>query len=111
MKSPLQSRFTPGSLELLSSYSREKLAGDIRAAVTVGFIALPLALTTIHVSKKEMAHSCIRALNHTKANLNKLGLLLSVGTSLIIRDSTAPPPSESATSGRARPDSRVSVAV
>ena len=44
MKSPLQSRFTPRSLELLSSYSREKLAGDIRAAVTVGFIALPLAL-------------------------------------------------------------------
>ena len=62
--------------------------------------AIHPALTTIHVSKKEMAHSCIRALNHTKANLNKLGLLLSVGTSLIIRDSTAPPPSESATNLR-----------
>jgi LacI family transcriptional regulator len=73
--------------------------------------AIHPALTTIHVSKREMAHSCIRALNHTKANLNKLGLLLSIGTSLIIRDSTAPPPSESSANGRARPDSRASVTV
>jgi hypothetical protein len=43
--------------------------------------------------------------------LNKLGLLLSIGTSLIIRDSTAPPPSESSANGRARPDSRASVTV
>ena len=73
--------------------------------------AIHPALTTIHVSKKEMAHSCLKALNHTKANLNKPGLLLSVGTSLIIRDSTAPPPRESANNGRARPDARASVAV
>lgn len=54
--------------------------------------AIVPALTTLHVPKKEMAQACIKALNHTKANVNKLGLLLSVGSSLVIRESTAPPP-------------------
>ena len=73
--------------------------------------AIHPALTTIHVSRTEMARACIEALSYTKANLNKLGLLLSVGTSLIIRDSTAPPPRESATSNESRVDSRVCVTV
>lgn len=49
------------------------------------------SLTTIHISRDEMAEACIKALNHTKANLNKRGLLLSIGGSLVIRESTAPP--------------------
>jgi LacI family transcriptional regulator len=73
--------------------------------------AMQPALTTIHVPKEEMARSCIRALSHTKANLNRLGLLLSVGTSLVIRDSTAPPPPESATKGKETTNSRVCATV
>jgi len=38
------SAFRPRSLELLRGYSREKLAGDLMGGVTVGLIALPLAL-------------------------------------------------------------------
>jgi DNA-binding LacI/PurR family transcriptional regulator len=53
------------------------------------------SLTTIHISQKDMAHACIRALDHSKVNVNRRGLLLSVGGSLIIRESTAPPPTRS----------------
>jgi LacI family transcriptional regulator len=49
------------------------------------------SLTTIHVSQREMAEACIKALGHSKANLNKRGLLLSVSGSLTVRESTAPP--------------------
>ena len=38
------SLFRPRSLELLHGYSREKLVGDVMGGVTVGLIALPLAL-------------------------------------------------------------------
>jgi sulfate permease, SulP family len=38
------SRFRPRSLELLRGYSREKFVGDLMGGVTVGLIALPLAL-------------------------------------------------------------------
>jgi sulfate permease, SulP family len=38
------SLFRPRSLELLRGYSREKLVGDAMGGVTVGLIALPLAL-------------------------------------------------------------------
>lgn len=69
------------------------------------------ALTTVHVSKKEMAQSCITALTYTKANLNKLGSLLSVGTSLVVRDSTAPPPLERTTVVKTTSDSRRPVTV
>lgn len=46
-------------------------------------------LTTISISPKEMAEACIKALNYSKANVTKRGLLLSVGSSLIVRESTA----------------------
>jgi DNA-binding LacI/PurR family transcriptional regulator len=49
------------------------------------------SLTTIHVSQREMAEACITALGHSKANLNKRGLVLSVSGSLTVRESTAPP--------------------
>jgi DNA-binding LacI/PurR family transcriptional regulator len=49
------------------------------------------SLTTIHISKRAMAEACIEALDHTKANVHKRGLLLSVGGSLIVRESTAQP--------------------
>jgi SulP family sulfate permease len=38
------SLFRPRSLELLHGYSREKFVGDLMGGVTVGLIALPLAL-------------------------------------------------------------------
>src|ERR1035437_11128431 len=56
------------------------------------------SLTTIHISKEEMAQACIKALDHTKANVNKRGLLLSISGSLVIRESTAPPTAQTAAS-------------
>jgi SulP family sulfate permease len=45
MKTPFSGRFRPRSLELLDgSYNRQQLIADIGAGVTVGLIALPLAL-------------------------------------------------------------------
>ncbi len=45
MKSSFFDRFRPRSLELLNgSYNREQLMADIGAGITVGLIALPLAL-------------------------------------------------------------------
>jgi SulP family sulfate permease len=45
MKTPSLSRFRPRSLELFNGgYSREQLIADLGAGVTVGLIALPLAL-------------------------------------------------------------------
>jgi LacI family transcriptional regulator len=46
-------------------------------------------LTTISISPRKMAEACIKALNHSKANVTKRGLLLAVGGSLIVRESTA----------------------
>jgi DNA-binding LacI/PurR family transcriptional regulator len=53
--------------------------------------AISPSLTTIHISKREMAEACIKVLDHTKANVHKRGLLLSVGGSLRVRESTAQP--------------------
>ncbi len=49
-------------------------------------------LTTIYISPREMARACIRALNHTKINIAKRGLLLMVSGSLRVRESTAVAP-------------------
>jgi LacI family transcriptional regulator len=49
-------------------------------------------LTTIYISSRDMAQACFKALEHTKANGTKRGLLLSVGGKLLVRQSTAPPP-------------------
>jgi DNA-binding LacI/PurR family transcriptional regulator len=53
--------------------------------------ALQPALTTISISRRDMANACLKALDHMKANLTKSGPLLSVGGTLIVRESTAPP--------------------
>ena len=44
MKDYLAGVFRPRSLELLHGYTRERLVGDLMGGVTVGLIALPLAL-------------------------------------------------------------------
>jgi SulP family sulfate permease len=44
VKGYLTGVFRPRSLELLDGYSRERLIGDVAGGVTVGLIALPLAL-------------------------------------------------------------------
>jgi len=49
-------------------------------------------LTTIYVSPLEMTQACIKALNHSKANITKSGLLLAVGGKLLLRESTARAP-------------------
>jgi len=46
-------------------------------------------LTTVSISPRDMAEACIKSLNHSKANVNKSGLLLTVGGSLLVRESTA----------------------
>lgn len=47
------------------------------------------ALTTIRVSSRELAQACIKALDHSKANIGKRGLQLTVRGSLVVRESTA----------------------
>jgi LacI family transcriptional regulator len=54
--------------------------------------AMQPSLTTVHISQREMANACVKVLDHLKTNVNKRGLLLAVGGSLIVRESTAPPP-------------------
>jgi LacI family transcriptional regulator len=49
-------------------------------------------LTTIFIGPRHMAQACIKALNHTKANINRHGLQLSVSSSLLVRESTGPAP-------------------
>ena len=45
MKAIVKGLFRPRSLELFGgTYTRQKLLGDVLAGVTVGLIALPLAL-------------------------------------------------------------------
>jgi len=46
-------------------------------------------LTTVTVSPRDIARACIKALDHSKANVTERGLLLSVGSSLTVRESTA----------------------
>ena len=50
-------------------------------------------LTTIRIPRRRMAEACIRALNHTKEDVNRGGTQYSVPAELIVRESTAPPPS------------------
>ncbi len=49
-------------------------------------------LTTIQINSRSMAEACIKVLDHVKAKVTKRGLLLDVGCSLVVRESTAPPP-------------------
>jgi LacI family transcriptional regulator len=49
-------------------------------------------LTTIYVSPHDMTLACMKALDHSKANITKRGLLLDVAGKLLLRESTAPPP-------------------
>jgi DNA-binding LacI/PurR family transcriptional regulator len=49
-------------------------------------------LTTAAVSQKAFAESCVRALDHLKADGTKKGLLLRIQSTLLVRESTAPPP-------------------
>jgi len=50
--------------------------------------AVNLSLTTIQISTREMVQACFKALDHTKANLTKRGLEISIRGSLVVRDST-----------------------
>jgi LacI family transcriptional regulator len=49
-------------------------------------------LTTIRVSPRDLTLACMKALDHSKANIAKRGLLLSVGGKLLVRESTGPAP-------------------
>lgn len=51
-------------------------------------------LTTIYVSPLDITQACIKALDHSKANIAKRGLLLDVGGKLLLRDSTAHAPAK-----------------
>lgn len=46
-------------------------------------------LTTVRIPRKRMAEACIRALNHTKENIDRCGSRYSVAAELIVRESTA----------------------
>lgn len=54
--------------------------------------ALHPPLTTIEISPREMALTCLRALDHLKADVTRRGLLLTVHGSLVERGSTGPAP-------------------
>ena len=47
-------------------------------------------LTTIRIDRREMATACLKALEHTKEHLSQRGKRISVSTSLLVRESTAP---------------------
>ncbi len=47
-------------------------------------------LTTIRIPRKRMAQACIRALNHTKEDVERKGSRYSVPAELVVRESTAP---------------------
>lgn len=65
----------------------------------VGFDGIQLtnavypALTTVHVPARDLAQACIKALDYSKANINRRGLQLTVRGSLAVRESTAVAPS------------------
>jgi len=50
-------------------------------------------LTTIQISSQDIVQACLRALEHTKAHLNKRGLEISIRGSLVVRESTGVVPS------------------
>ena len=47
-------------------------------------------LTTIRIPRKRMAQACLRALDHTKADVERRGSRYLVSPELIVRESTAP---------------------
>jgi DNA-binding LacI/PurR family transcriptional regulator len=46
-------------------------------------------LTTIRIPRSRMAKACLRALDHTKEDVDRIGLRYSVPTELVVRESTA----------------------
>lgn len=50
-------------------------------------------LTTISVSRREMAVRCLQALAKLKEDVTRRGTMLSVGSSLVVRESSGPAPS------------------
>lgn len=48
-------------------------------------------LTTIRIDRREMATACLQALEYTKEHLEARGKRVSVGTTLLARETTAPP--------------------
>ena len=48
-------------------------------------------LTTIRVSRREMATACLKALEYTKEHLDQRGKRISIGTTLLVRETTAHP--------------------
>ncbi|RRA47162.1 LacI family DNA-binding transcriptional regulator [Acidipila sp. EB88] len=48
-------------------------------------------LTTIHVSRREMAAACVEALEYTKEHLDGRGRHIRIGTLLLVRETTARP--------------------
>lgn len=48
-------------------------------------------LTTLRIPRRRMAEVCLRALNHTKEDVERRGSRYSVHTELVVRESTAPP--------------------
>ncbi len=46
-------------------------------------------LTTIRIPRRQMAEACLKALNHTRENVERLGLRYCVPAELIVRESTA----------------------
>lgn len=46
-------------------------------------------LTTIRIPRRRMAEGCLKALNHTKENVEALGTRYTVPTELVVRESTA----------------------
>jgi LacI family transcriptional regulator len=53
---------------------------------------MPTSLTTISISGRELAQTCVKSMDYMRANLTKRGLLLTVGGTLVVRESTAVAP-------------------
>lgn len=51
------------------------------------------SLTTVSVSRREMAIRCLQSLASLKEDVARRGALLSVGANLVVRESSGPPPS------------------
>lgn len=47
-------------------------------------------LTTIRIPRKRMAEACVRALDYTREDVDRIGSQFSVPTELIVRESTGP---------------------
>jgi DNA-binding LacI/PurR family transcriptional regulator len=47
-------------------------------------------LTTIRIPRKRMAEACVRAMDHTKQDVERRGSRYSVAADLVVRESTAP---------------------